>query len=167
MSTFLIDWLVGKTHTHKIPHSSTECERNYCRKIVPAIMCSFEDVKAAADFIKSKCSLQPKLGVICGSRLGGLAESVTDPLVIPYSEIVHFPQSTLRGHAGQLVLGKLAGKSVVYMQGRCHPFEGYSMNQVRNLRLQHLSTVSARFTNSSDEITRSGDDHFDECCRSA
>nr|CDS18571.1 inosine guanosine and xanthosine phosphorylase [Echinococcus granulosus] len=94
-------------------------------------MGSYEDAKAAADYIKSKVSLTPQIGIICGSGLGKLAEIVSEPVIVKYSEINHFPISTVVGHAGNLVFGKLAGKSVVVMQGRCHPYEGYTMSQVR------------------------------------
>ncbi|EUB54947.1 Purine nucleoside phosphorylase [Echinococcus granulosus] len=93
-------------------------------------MGSYEDAKAAADYIKSKVSLTPQIGIICGSGLGKLAEIVSEPVIVKYSEINQFPISTVAGHAGNLVFGKLAGKSVVVMQGRCHPYEGYTMSQV-------------------------------------
>ncbi|KAL5106388.1 Purine nucleoside phosphorylase [Taenia crassiceps] len=93
-------------------------------------MGSYEDAKAAADYIKSRVSLTPQVGIICGSGLGKLAEIVTEPIVVKYSEIKQFPKSTVVGHAGNLVFGKLAGKYVVVMQGRFHPYEGYSMSQV-------------------------------------
>nr|CDS18570.1 purine nucleoside phosphorylase [Echinococcus granulosus] len=93
-------------------------------------MGSYEDAKAAADYIKSKVSLTPQIGIICGSGLGKLAEIVSEPVIVKYSEINQFPISTVAGHAGNLVFGKLAGKSVVVMQGRFHPYEGYQMSQV-------------------------------------
>lgn len=94
-------------------------------------MGSYEDAKAAADFIKSKVSLTPRFGIICGSGLGNLADIVSDPIVIKYSDIKQFPISTVKGHSGNLVFGKVADKCVVIMQGRCHPYEGYPMSQVR------------------------------------
>ncbi|EUB63110.1 Purine nucleoside phosphorylase [Echinococcus granulosus] len=93
-------------------------------------MGSYEDAKAAADYIKSKVSLTPQIGIICGSGLGKLAEIVSEPVIVKYSEINHFPISTVVGHAGNLVFGKLDGKSVVVMQGRFHLFEGYTLGQV-------------------------------------
>lgn len=84
-------------------------------------MGSYEEAKGAADYIKSRVSLTPQIGIICGSGLGRLAEIVTEPTVVKYSEIKQFPKSTVVGHAGNLVFGKLADKNVVVMQGRFHP----------------------------------------------
>jgi purine-nucleoside phosphorylase len=72
----------------------------------------------------------PQIGMILGSGLGGLADSVEKPAKIPYSELPHWPVSTVIGHSGQLVLGQLEGQRVVVMQGRAHYYEGYSMSQV-------------------------------------
>ncbi|KAL5966090.1 Purine nucleoside phosphorylase [Taenia solium] len=93
-------------------------------------MSSYENAKSVADFLKGKVFQLPEIGIICGSGLGGLAELVTEATVIKYSEIKEFPKSTVAGHAGNLVFGKLAGKDVVLMQGRFHPYEGYEMPQV-------------------------------------
>lgn len=90
------------------------------------------DYDAAADFIRSRTTSQstPQLGMILGSGLSPLAEQIEDAIVIPYGEIPHFPISTVHGHAGRLVVGRLAGMQVVTMQGRFHFYEGYSMQQV-------------------------------------
>ncbi|KAL5966089.1 Purine nucleoside phosphorylase [Taenia solium] len=93
-------------------------------------MASYQNAKAAADYIKKKVHQTPQVGIICGSGLGTLAEIVSDPIVIKYSDIKQFPKSTVVGHAGNLVFGTLAGKNVVVMQGRFHPYEGYQMCQV-------------------------------------
>lgn len=69
-------------------------------------------------------------GLILGSGLGELAEEIENPVRVPYTEIPHFPVSTVVGHAGQLVYGTLAGKQVLAMQGRFHYYEGYSMQEV-------------------------------------
>lgn len=71
-----------------------------------------------------------EFGLILGSGLGELADEITNPVVIPYHEIPHFPVSTVVGHAGQLVYGELAGKKVLAMQGRFHYYEGHSMQTV-------------------------------------
>ncbi|RLC62657.1 MAG: purine-nucleoside phosphorylase [Chloroflexi bacterium] len=86
--------------------------------------------EAAAAFIRERTQLQPKVGLILGSGLNPLAESVEDDVVIPYHEIPHFPTATVEGHAGRLVLGMLEGQAVVVMQGRAHYYEGYSMAEV-------------------------------------
>ena len=93
----------------------------------------YETASSIADYIKSRVCTTPEIGIICGSGLGTLAEVVTDTTVIKYSEIKEFPKSTVAGHAGNLIFGKLSGKNVVVMQGRFHPYEGYEMSQVRRM----------------------------------
>ena len=90
----------------------------------------FEKVNEAASYILKVSGQKPALGLILGSGLGVLAEEIENPTVIPYSDIPHFPVSTVEGHAGQLVVGTLAGKTVAAMQGRFHYYEGYSMQEV-------------------------------------
>jgi purine-nucleoside phosphorylase len=90
----------------------------------------YSQAQAAVSFIRSKTSLQPKLALILGSGLGDFANHVTDAIAIPYSEIPNFPQSTVQGHPGRLVLGTIAGIPVAIMQGRVHAYEGYSTPQV-------------------------------------
>lgn len=72
----------------------------------------------------------PRTAVILGTGLGNLAEAITDKTEIPYSEIPHFPVSTVEGHSGKLLVGRLGGKEVLAMQGRFHYYEGYSMQEV-------------------------------------
>lgn len=87
-------------------------------------------IKEAVDYIASRTSYLPKIGLILGSGLGSLAEKIEDPIVIKYADIPSFPKSTVEGHAGQLVIGKLGGKIVVAMQGRFHFYEGYPLKDV-------------------------------------
>jgi len=89
-----------------------------------------EQIKKTADFIKSKISISPKIGIILGSGLGGLGNKVENQIAIPYKEIPNFPVSTVEGHSGKLIFGQLGGKDVVAMQGRFHYYEGYGMQQV-------------------------------------
>lgn len=84
----------------------------------------------AANFISEKCFETPKIGLILGSGLGVLADDIKDAVKISYSDIPGFPESTVEGHAGQLVLGKLNGVMVAAMQGRFHFYEGYTMDKV-------------------------------------
>lgn len=72
----------------------------------------------------------PRVGIILGTGLGGLANQIEGRIAIPYAEIPHFPESTVQSHAGQLVCGTLRGVPVVAMEGRFHFYEGYSMQQV-------------------------------------
>ncbi len=85
--------------------------------------------EAAAD-IREKSNVQPEIGLILGSGLGELSQEIENCDVIPYEEISHFPTSTVEGHSGELILGKLSGKKVVAMNGRVHIYEGYSMKEV-------------------------------------
>ncbi len=91
---------------------------------------TFSKAQEAVDHILGHVGLPPTLGIILGSGLGGFASQVVDAVEIPYAQIPHFPQSTVAGHSGQLVLGTIAGVSVAVMQGRVHAYEGYSMEQV-------------------------------------
>ncbi len=81
----------------------------------------------ATDYIRSKSSLNPKVGIILGTGLGGLVNEIKVEATIPYGSIPHFPVSTVEGHKGQLILGTLAGKEIVAMEGRFHYYEGYEM----------------------------------------
>ena len=84
-------------------------------------------INQVAQQIKSKIgNHEPKIGIILGSGLGGMAEAIENPIVIPYEEIDGFPRSTVSGHAGRLVVGKLNGVDVLCMQGRVHFYEGHS-----------------------------------------
>jgi len=89
-----------------------------------------QTVREAVAAIRERTDHVPEIGLILGSGLGDLAEQIADATVISYGEIPHFPVSTVAGHAGRLVIGRLEGKTVVAMQGRFHYYEGYSMAQV-------------------------------------
>ena len=98
--------------------------------------------KETADFLKSKISVQPEVAIILGSGLGGLGNKIENAIKIKYENIPNFPVSTVEGHSGQLVFGKLAGKNVVAMQGRFHYYEGYGMKEVTfPVRVMHFLGV--------------------------
>ena len=80
--------------------------------------------------IRQRTSCQPALGIILGSGLSPLADSVSEPDALPYESIPHFVSSTVRGHSGRLVIGHLEGHQVVVMQGRVHYYEGYTPHQI-------------------------------------
>ncbi len=84
----------------------------------------------AKEFIQSKTNLKPKLSFVLGSGLSDLVESINVEISIPYSEIPHFPKSTVVGHAGNLVIGKYNDIDVMLFQGRVHFYEGYSPEEV-------------------------------------
>ncbi len=87
-------------------------------------------IDEAVAVIKEKIDVQPKVGLILGSGLGGLAESVFNPKIVDYQSIPHWPVPTIQGHAGRLVTGHLFGMPTMVMQGRVHYYEGYPMDQV-------------------------------------
>ena len=87
-------------------------------------------IQETADFIKSKVQVLPKTGIILGTGLGNLVTQITDKQEIPYENIPNFPVSTVEGHSGKLIFGKLGDVDVLAMQGRFHFYEGYDMKQV-------------------------------------
>ncbi len=89
-----------------------------------------EKINDAAEYLKDKLPEKPCVGMILGSGLGILAEEIQEAITISYSDIPYFPQSTVHGHAGELVCGFLMGKYVIVMKGRFHYYEGYSMEKV-------------------------------------
>lgn len=97
--------------------------------VAPAVAEMRRKVKESADYIRSKTQVTPRVGAILGSGLGPLADHVEAATVIPYGEIPHFPACTAPGHAGNLVIGQMAGKPVVMMQGRFHTYEGLSQQE--------------------------------------
>jgi purine-nucleoside phosphorylase len=90
----------------------------------------FSKAQAAVSAIRERAKVTPTVGIILGSGLGAFASQVVDAVTIPYAEIPHFPQSTVVGHSGKLVVGTIAGAPVAVMQGRVHAYEGYAMDQV-------------------------------------
>ncbi|MFB6362584.1 purine-nucleoside phosphorylase [Paenibacillus elgii] len=89
-----------------------------------------KNIKEAAEFIRGKYPEKPEISLILGSGLGVLADLVEGGVTIPYEDIPHFPVSTVEGHAGELLLGKVEGKHVLMMKGRFHMYEGYGVETV-------------------------------------
>ncbi len=89
-----------------------------------------DKITSVCEIIKEKIKERPEVGLILGSGLGDLADEIENPIKIKYEDIEGFPVSTVVGHAGQLVFGKLSGKNVVAMQGRFHFYEGYPISDV-------------------------------------
>jgi len=109
-----------------------------------------DQLAEATAYIQARTSCQPTVGLVLGSGLSPLAEDIADADHIPYADIPHFASSTVKGHSGRLVLGQLAGHSVVTMQGRTHFYEGYSLRQItfpirvmRQLGVQTLIVTNA------------------------
>ena len=89
-----------------------------------------EKIKESADFIRSQVASVPDTAIILGTGLGALVDHISDKQFIPYTSIPNFPVSTVEGHSGNLIFGKLGSKPVMAMQGRFHYYEGYDMKQV-------------------------------------
>ena len=88
---------------------------------------TMEKIDQVADAVRARTDHKPEIGMILGSGLGSLADSIQNPDKIPYPELPGWPVSTVQGHSGQLVIGELEGKNVLVMQGRSHFYEGYDM----------------------------------------
>lgn len=113
-----------------------------------------DTLQAAIDSIREKTSFVPLVGAVLGSGLGYLAEQIEQELAIPYSEIAHFPQPTVKGHSGKLVLGHVGGVPVALLSGRVHLYEGLTPQEVvfpiRVLRM--LGAQIALLTNAAGGI---------------
>ena len=91
---------------------------------------TLQEIDEAAALVRGHTQYQPRVGLILGSGLGGLADLVEQPDMIAYSDIPYWPVSTVIGHSGRLVIGQLEGTPVMALQGRVHFNEGYSMQEV-------------------------------------
>ena len=89
-----------------------------------------EKIKQTADYIRSKAGNVPETAIILGTGLGALVDHITEKKYIPYTEIPNFPVSTVEGHSGNLIFGRLGNRQVIAMQGRFHYYEGYDMKEV-------------------------------------
>lgn len=91
---------------------------------------TIKDIDVTTNFIREHITKSPVVGLVLGSGLGGLADEVINPVILPYKDIPNWPLSTIPGHKGQLVIGDLFGVPAMVMQGRTHYYEGYRMDQV-------------------------------------
>ncbi|HMR99774.1 MAG TPA: purine-nucleoside phosphorylase [Anaerolineales bacterium] len=91
---------------------------------------TLEQIDRAVEAVRSRTSHRPRIGIVLGSGLNSLADSVQKADAIPFGDLPDWPRSTVHGHAGKLVVGELEGQSVMVMQGRVHFYEGYSISQV-------------------------------------
>ncbi|AFN82454.1 purine nucleoside phosphorylase [Encephalitozoon romaleae SJ-2008] len=89
---------------------------------------TYELVKDISDFVMKRIHIKPKVGIICGSGMGAIPEELTEKIEIEYKDIPHFPISTVQGHDGKLVTGKMGRVGVICMQGRFHYYEGYPLS---------------------------------------
>jgi purine-nucleoside phosphorylase len=101
-------------------------------------------VNEATQFVKTKISKMPSIGLLAGTGLGNSVEAIEESLSLEYSHIPHFPVSTVTSHRGRLLFGKINGKAVIAMQGRFHCYEGYDMEQITlPIRVMQLLGVKA------------------------
>lgn len=108
------------------------------------------EIKETAAWIKAHTALRPLTAIILGTGLGRLAEEIEVVDECPYSEIPHFPVSTVEGHSGKLIFGRLGGKEVMALQGRFHYYEGYDMKQVTfPVRVMHELGVKNLFVSNA------------------
>ncbi|MFC1837237.1 purine-nucleoside phosphorylase [Thermodesulfobacteriota bacterium] len=109
-------------------------------------MISMRDYKNKIDdtvgFLKEKIKKEPAVVIILGTGLGGLIDSIEVDALLPYEEVPHFPRSTVPGHTGNLIFGKLSGREVAVLQGRFHYYEGYSTREL-TFPLRTLSLLGA------------------------
>ncbi len=109
-----------------------------------------EKFNETVNYLKSKTQVQPTIGIILGTGLGGLVKEIEIIDEIPYESIPNFPVSTVKGHHGRLIFGKLGGKSVIAMQGRFHYYEGYDMKQVTfPVRVMKLMGIEKLFVSNA------------------
>jgi purine-nucleoside phosphorylase len=90
----------------------------------------YKRIQETASWLRERLRTSPKTAIVLGTGLGQLASEITDSFEIPYTDIPHFPVSTVEGHAGKLIFGKLGKTDIMAMQGRFHYYEGYSMQEV-------------------------------------
>ena len=105
----------------------------------------------AVDYVKGQISLEPKIGIILGTGLGGMVNEIEISDVLEYEDIPNFPVSTVESHHGKLIFGTLGGKRIVAMQGRFHYYEGYTPQEItfpvrvmKYLGISHLFVSNAR-----------------------
>ena len=104
----------------------------------------FEKIKKTTDFLKSKMTQVPEIGMITGTGLSSLTEQMAIDFRLPYKEIPDFPTSTIEGHSGTMVVGKLAGKAIIAMEGRFHVYEGYTPQEV-TFPVRVLAMLGAKY----------------------
>lgn len=109
-----------------------------------------ERIQEAADFLNGKMRCHPELAIILGTGLGSLVHEISDKQEIDYADIPHFPVSTVEGHGGKLIIGRLGNRDVMAMQGRFHYYEGYGMKEVTfPIRVMHALGIRKLFVSNA------------------
>nr|BAH29734.1 nucleoside phosphorylase [Dicyema japonicum] len=106
----------------------------------------YEDIQEMVEFVQSKMTIRPTVGIVCGTGLGGINEVINDKEIVKFSDIPNLPQTTVTSHAGQFVLGRLpCGKEVMVQQGRYHFYEGHDQSiivaPIRMMKLMGVETL--------------------------
>ena len=110
----------------------------------------YSKIQETAHFLKERMTTKPETAVILGSGLGRLTEEMEIVQEFPYTDIPNFPLSTVEGHSGKLIFGKLGGKDIMAMQGRFHYYEGYSMKEVTfPVRVMHELGIKNLFVSNA------------------
>lgn len=109
-----------------------------------------ERIQETAAYLRGKVRTRPETAIILGTGLGSLAGEITDKYELKYGEIPNFPLSTVEGHSGKLIFGKLGNKDILAMQGRFHYYEGYSMKEVTfPVRVMHELGIRTLFVSNA------------------
>ena len=112
-----------------------------------------EKIQETASYLKSKMTTSPETAIILGTGLGKLAEEITDKYELEYKDIPNFPVSTVEGHSGKLIFGKLGNKEIMAMQGRFHYYEGYTMKEVTfPIRVMRELGIKTLFVSNAEQI---------------
>ncbi len=119
-------------------------------------MTMYKKIEESAQYLKSKIPHAPEIGIVLGSGLGIYVDHIEDRITIPYTDIPHFHRTTVEGHDGRLIFGKVKGKSVVALSGRLHAYEGYPMEDVvLPVRVMAMLGIKTLFvTNASGGINK-------------
>ncbi|QQP37575.1 Purine nucleoside phosphorylase [Caligus rogercresseyi] len=132
------------SQTETEPETSLRCSRKRPMEKRTSNL-TYDKISETAQYLSSRTSYEPKIGIICGSGLGELAELLENPDIVDYKDIPNFPVSTVAGHRSRLLFGRLEGAIVMVMQGRFHAYEGHSMDKctmgVRVMKLMGVSTL--------------------------
>lgn len=106
----------------------------------------YENIKETAEWLKAHMTTAPQVAIVLGTGLGQLTSEITDTYEFSYKDIPHFPVSTVEGHDGKLIFGRLGGKEILAMKGRFHYYEGYSMQEVTfPIRVMHELGIKTLF----------------------
>ena len=110
----------------------------------------YERIRETAEWLRERRPNAPQTAIVLGTGLGQLAERIEKLVCIPYADIPNFPVSTVEGHAGQLIFGRLGGRDVMAMEGRFHYYEGYTMQQVTfPVRVMHELGIRTLFVSNA------------------